>query len=150
MRYIAGLACVLTIAPILPAASMHIGSWVRRENKDSIRSTMTIEPAGSGWKVTMKVQFAAGGQTSTMLITTQGDGKDVVVYVDGKPSGQTMAIRIVDDRHTTNTLKLNGKPMLFQKSEVSADGRVIRVEGTSLVPGQGQGGQNLIEYWDRK
>jgi len=57
-----------------------------------------------------------------------------------------MAIRMVDDRHLTNILKMDGKPVSTQKSEVSSDGKVIKTETLSTTPGV----PNTIEYWDKK
>jgi hypothetical protein len=122
-----------------------IGTWVRRANKEGVSATMFVEVAGNGRKLTFKVAVAGGG-TSTLIVTTLGDGKDAVVSVDGKPSGETMAIRKVDDHHAINILKMDGNPIATQKSELSADGKVIKVESTSLVPGA----QNSLEYWDKK
>ncbi len=81
-----------------------------------------------------------------MMVTTQVDGKDVPVLVDGKPSSQTMAIHMIDDRHTVNVMKMNGNPIMTQKSEISVDGKVIKDESTSATPG----GQTIIQYWDKK
>jgi hypothetical protein len=143
------IALVIWLAGLIPAMgftdSLPLGTWVRRPDKDGTSATMTIEAAGAGRKLTFKFKVAGGG-TSTMVVTTQGDGKDAAVSLDGKPSGETMAIRLVDDRHTTNLIKMNGNPMVNQKSELSADGKVIKVESTPMVPG-GQGG---IEYWDKQ
>ena len=130
---------------MLRAEMLGNGTWVRRPNKDGPSSTMVIEAAGSGRKLTFKVPVASGG-TSTMIVTTQLDGKDAPVSVDGKPSGETMAIRLIDDHHAINVIKMNGNPMLTQKSELSADGKVIKVESTSMVPGAQYG----TEYWDKK
>src|SRR5262249_27175494 len=104
-----------------------------------------IEPAGSGRKITFNIQVP-GGPPSTMVVTTQLDGKDAPAMVGGQPSGQTMAIRMVDDRHFINVVKLNGSVVTTQKSELSADGKVIKVESTASSP-QGQSG---IEYWDER
>lgn len=130
---------------MLRADMLAIGTWVRRPNKDGASSTMVIEAVGSGRKLTFKVPVASGG-TSTMIVITQLDGKDAPVSVDGKPSGETMAIRLIDDRHAINVIKMNGNPMLTQKSELSADGKVIKVESTSMIPGAQYG----TEYWDKK
>jgi len=145
MKCIALVICLAGLIPILRADSMPIGTWVRRANQDGGSATMIIEAAGTGRKLTFKVKVAGGG-TSTLIVTTQGDGKDAPVSVDGKPSGETMAIRRVDDRHTINIIKMNGNPMGTQKSELSADGKVIKVESSRAVPGA----QNSIEYWDKK
>ena len=145
MKCIALVICLAGLIPILRADSMWIGTWVRRANKDGINATMIIEAAGTGRKLTFKVEVA-GGRTSTLIVTTQGDGKDAPVSVDGKPSAETMAIRTVDDRHTINIIKMSGNPMTTQKSELSADDKVIKVESSAMVPGQ----QNGTEYWDKK
>ena len=57
-----------------------------------------------------------------------------------------MAIHKIDDRHFINVIKMDGKPMASQKSEVSADGKVIKVDGTPMAPGA----QPTVEYWDKK
>ncbi len=134
-----------TLAPILRAEGIPVGNWVRRPTKDGGNATMLVESAGTGQKFTFKVAIANGG-TATMVVTTQYDGKDAPVYVDGKPSGETMAISKVDDHHTTNVLKMNGNPFVTQKSELSADGKVIKTESISMVAGA----PNSVEYWDKK
>jgi hypothetical protein len=133
------------LVSILWADQIPLGNWMRRPTKDGGSATMFVEAAGAGQKFTFKV-LVAGGGTSTMIITTQFDGKDAEVLVDGKPSGETMAIRKLDDHHTVNVIKMNGNPMVTQKSELSADGKTIKVESLPTVPG-GQGG---VEYWDKK
>src|SRR5262245_3609041 len=132
---IISLVCVITT---LLAQSLPLGTWVRRPNNDGINSTMIIEPAGSGRKISFKIQVP-GSPSTTMVVTTRLDGKDAAALIDGRPSGQTMAIRMVDDRHAINVIKLNGSTVTTQKSEVSADGKVIKVESTASSP-QGQSG----------
>ena len=63
-----------------------------------------------------------------------------------KPFGQTMAMRMLDDRHIVNVLKINGNRMATLKSEISPDGKMIKTDTTASVPGQ----QNGTEYWDKK
>ena len=57
-----------------------------------------------------------------------------------------MAIRMIDDHHAVNVMKINGNPMATQKSELSADGKVFKTETISTA----RDGQNTIEYWDKK
>jgi len=57
-----------------------------------------------------------------------------------------MAIRAIDDHHAINIIKMNGSPTTTQKSQLSADGKVIKVESSAMAPGQ----QNGFEYWDKK
>jgi hypothetical protein len=145
MKRIALVICLAGLCPILWAAGISTGTWVRRANKDGMSSTMFVEAAGTGQKLTLKVRVG-DGTTSTMNVTTQWDGKDAPLYVDGKPSGETMAIRMVDDRHITTIIKTGGKPIATQKSEVSADGKVIKTETIHTTPEV----QNTVEYWDKK
>jgi hypothetical protein len=137
--------CVAGLVPVLRAEGFPVGTWVRRPNKDGLNSTMFVEAAGAGQKFTLKFSVA-GGATSTMVVTTEWDGKDAQVLLDGKPSGQTMAIRKLDDHHTINVIKMNGRPMGTQKGEVSADGKLITVQTIPAV----LGGQTGVEYWDKK
>ena len=137
-----GFTCV---SAILWADGIQTGTWVRRANKDGISSTMLVEAAGAGQKITLKARFGTGA-SSTMTITTYWDGKDATVYIDGKASGETMALRMVDDHHITTIMKMNGTPMATQKSEVSADGKVIKTETIPATPG----GASTIEYWDKQ
>ena len=145
MKLIALVVCLGSLVPVLRADILAAGTWVRRPNKDGASATMIIEAVGTGRKLTLKAA-GSGGATVTMILTTQLDGKDAPILVDGKPSGETMAIRMIDDRHAINVIKMNGNPMVTQKSELSADGKVIKVESTSAVPG----GQYGTEYWDKK
>lgn len=145
MKCIALVICLAGLSPMLWADGIPTGTWVRRAGKDGITSTVVVEASGAGQKLTFKVKVG-DGVTSTMIVTTLWDGKDAPVYVDGKPSKETMAIRMVDDRHTINVLKMDGKPFVTQKSELSADGKVIKTESVPTAPGA----QNTVEYWDKK
>lgn len=116
MKPIALVICLAGLSPLW-ADAIPTGTWIRRPNKDGISCTMFVEAAGTGQKLTLKVRVG-DGRTSTMIVTTQWDGKDAPVYVDEKASGETMAIRMVDDRRTTNILQMNGKPIATQKSEL--------------------------------
>jgi len=145
MKCITRVFCLLSLISMVRAQSLPVGTWVRRPNNDGINATLIIETAGTGRKLTFKAQVA-GGASTAMVVTTQMDGKDAQVSVDGKPSGQTMAMRMLDDRHIVNVLKINGNTMATQKSEISPDGKMIKTDTTASVSGQ----QNGTEYWDKK
>jgi hypothetical protein len=111
---------------------------------------MTVEVVGTGWKLTYKIVGPDAPGTIYSTVMTQLDGKDVPVLVDGKPSGQTMGIKKTDSRHAFGVVKFQGKQMGISKSEISPDGKVLKVETdyadsnpTGLVGKQ-------IQYWDRK
>ena len=105
---------------------------------------------GSGWKFTYKVVGpGAPGASDTSLLTPL-DGKDVPVLIGGKPSGQTMGITKIDSRHTVNVIKFEGKEIGTSKSELSANGKVIKVETDYPDSNPGAPAGKQIQYWDRK
>jgi len=108
---------------------------------------MTVEAVGNGRKLTYKFGPDAAGMV--MVVLTQLDGKDAPVLVNGKPSGQTMGIRMIDSRHTFAVLKLQGKEFGTSKGEVSADGKVLKVENM-VATSAGNGEVLQVEYWDKK
>ena len=75
------------------------------------------------------------------------DGTEAPALVGGKPSGETMAIKRVDDHHYSAVVKMGGKPFGTSNGTVSADGKTMTVESVF------QGGGNvetIIETWVRK
>ena len=148
MRIAFGL-CLLALASGA-WCQLAVGTWNKRGDHPTL--LMIIEPAGTGMKITYKVLTPDGRPLpqAIMTLVTQFDGNEVPVLVDGKPSGETMAIRRIDERHSSTIVKLNGAAFGTSKSELSADGRTLRVENTTSgdVPGQPAG--TRIEYWDRQ
>lgn len=148
MRIAFGLCLLALASSAWP--QLAIGTWNKRG--DHPLMLMIIEPDGSATKITYKVLTPDGKPMpqAVMTLVTQLDGNEVPVLVNGKPSGETMAIRRIDERHTSTIVKMNGAPFGTSKSELSADGRTLRVENTTSgdVPGQPAG--TRIEYWDRQ
>jgi len=72
------------------------------------------------------------------------------VLTNSKPTGQTMAIQKIDARHSVTVLKFQGKQYGTSKSELSPDGKVMKVEDdiTSTVAGHVVG--KSVHYWDKK
>ena len=79
----------------------------------------------------------------TLTVDSPMDGTEVPALVGGKPSGETMAIKRLDDRHYEGTVKMGGKLFGTSKSTLSADAKTIKVEGV-------YGTQKVIETWVRK
>jgi hypothetical protein len=67
--------------------------------------------------------------------------------IDGKPSGETMAIKKIDSRHTVTVQKFHGKETGISKCEISPDGKVLTVEN-DYVDSNPIG--KKIQYWDRQ
>ena len=145
MRPIAIVGCLLGLTALVHADGLPTGTWVRRNPLPNGPIALTVEAAGSGRKLTYK--FA--DPSNVMTIVTQLDGKDAPLLMNGQPSGQTMAIKLIDDRHTFAVVKFQGKETSTAKSELSADGKVLKVDNmTSSAGGAGQVVQ--VEYWDKK
>ena len=81
-----------------------------------------------------------------LTVMTQLDGKDAPVMKGDKPTGQTMAIKRVDSHHTVTVLKYQGKETGISTSELSPDGKVLKVQ--SGPPGAEPSG--IVRYWDKQ
>ena len=126
------------------------GTWNKRGDHPTM--SMMIETDRTGMKITYKMLKPDGKPLPQAIMTlmTQLDGNEVPVLVNGKPSGETMAIRRIDERHASTKLKLNGAPFGTSKSELSADGRTLRVENTTSGDTPGKPAGTRIEYWDKQ
>ena len=148
-RPIACVAFLVSLSPIFGADSLMLGTWVRRDTKEQpARIIMKVEAVGAGFKLTYTISTPQLPVAQIMTVLTQLDGKDAPALVDGKPSGQTMAIQSLDSRHTSTIVRMQGREFSTSKSEVSADGKVLKVENTSKRP-DGKPAVTL-EYWDKK
>jgi hypothetical protein len=149
----AGLIAATALSLAIPMtldAQMVVGGWLRQPTKTAPgRMTMTVEPCcGSGYKLTYR--FAMGAQDAVMTVSSAFDGSEVPVLLNGKPSGETMTIKRLDDHHAFTVLKLNGEPFGTSKSTLSADGRTLTVlnEVTSAAGGSPVG--KYTETWTRQ
>lgn len=144
------VVCLLSLSSMVGPESLWSGTWVLREPTQEGRPTMTAEEVGSGWKL---IYMVAAPDTTGILystVLTQLDGKDVPVLVEGKPSGQTMGIKKIESRHTVTVVKFHGKEMAILKSEISPDGKVLKVETDYADPNPTGLVGKQIQYWDRQ
>ena len=146
MRPIAVVVCLLGLSALVHADGLPTGTWIRRDPMPGGAIALTVEAAGGGRKLTYKFADAS----MVMTIVTQLDGKDAPVLLNGQPSGQTMAIKLIDDRHTFAVVKFQGKEGSTAKSELSADGKVLKIENMMPSSAGGAGQVILVEYWDKK
>ena len=72
------------------------------------------------------------------------DGTEVSTMTAGKPTGQTMSAKRLDDRHYTGVVKQNGQLSLTNNATLSADGKTLTVEDKVA------GGQTVTETWVKK
>ena len=148
MKRMAFVVCLLSLSSIIRADFLSAGTWVQRGHEKGL--TMTVEEVGTGLKLTYKGVGPDAAAFDIMTILTQLDGKDAPVLVNGKPTGQTMAIRKIDSHHTFTVLKSQGKEVGTSKAELSADGKVLKVENKMGAPGANGEGVTAVEYWDKK
>lgn len=124
-----------------------LGTWVQRGGV----LTLAVEQAGAARKLTYRTRGPDGKfMKGELTHLTMGDGKDAPMLVDGKPTGQSMAIRKVDANRTHTVLKLNGKDCGVSRSEVTADGKVMKSETEYTNPACGAVGKVTVTFWDRK
>ncbi len=148
------LAYGMAIVALASARSLHaqveIGTWVRQDTA-SMRDGMTMDVEAcchGGRRLTCHIVI---GQTATLLtVESPFDGTGVPVLMNGKPSGETMAITRVDAHHASAVVKMNGAPFGTSNSTLSADGKTLTVlnDFTSAAGGQPVGKQT--EIWVRK
>jgi hypothetical protein len=142
---IAGLLCLWGVSASAAAPEAWYGTWVERAASPM---TLVVEPAGDATRFTyhMPPQFKP---PIVMTFETKFDGKGVIVFVNGDASPEVMSIKRIDDRHTVAEWKINGKPAGSSRSEMSADGKVVRVDNDNADAATGPVGKPT-QYWDKK
>ena len=150
MKRVAIVLCLLSMSSAA-SAQLGMGTWIKRSSPSSAPAMMlVIEPSGSGVKLTYRMLGSNGAPIGqgAMTIVSGLDGKDAPMVVDGKDTGQTMAISRIDATHTATVMKFQGKAVGTSKSELSPDGRTLTVEN-DMSPSN-PGAQKTTEIWDRK
>lgn len=151
--HLRGIACAAAMLWALGTASparaqIGIGIWVRMAGPALPgKMTMTVEACCNGGR---RLIYRMSGSDQTMVVESALDGREVPVLVGGKPSSETMAIKLVDAHHISGVVKMNGKPFGTSKATISADGKTLTVENdySSSVGGNPVGKQT--ETWVRK
>ncbi len=129
-------------------AQMAVGNWVRTD-KQGIGITLTVESCcNGGLRLTYHIPGMGGQPAATMLVASPLDGTAVPVIVDGKDSGETMAIKRIDATHMSATMTMNGKLFGTSSTTLSADGKSATTEST--MHGPSGPGQKIVETWVRK
>ena len=144
------LVVSIALAALSWAADSPVGTWSRQPSTDDKgfpQMTMTIETWRSDGA---KLTYHMIGGTMTMTISSALDGSDAPIVVDGKPSGQTMSIRSVDDLHATSVQKVGGKTVGTSRVTFSPDFTRLTIENDYMAPGPGRGPGKSTEVWLRK
>jgi hypothetical protein len=141
---VAGLLLIVSPAA---AADSPVGTWVKKVESGKPGMVFKIEKWGSdGAKLTWELKNAK----MVMTLATKLDGKDAPLLINGKPSGETMAITRIDKLRSATILKMNGKQFGTSKGTFSADFNTMTVENdTSRAVGGSEMGKTT-EVWTRQ
>ena len=121
-------------------------TWVRTDAHVQ-GMTMTVEACCNGG-LRLIYQIPVPNQPAmTMTVNSPMDGTEAPALVGGKPSGETMAIKRLDDHRYTAVLKMNGATIGTSNGTVSADGKTLTVESVTNAGGKAD---KVIETWVRK
>jgi hypothetical protein len=145
-RFLCGIAFLWALGWSSPAdAQIGVGEWVRTD-KDGGGMTMTVAACcKGGYRLTYHLPIGNGQPPLVITVDLPMDGTEVPTMSSGKPTGQTMSAKRVDDHHYTGIVKQNGKLTLTNTATLSADGKTLTVVDTMA-------GTNLkvIETWVKK
>ena len=125
-------------------AQLGVGTtWVRTDAQGK-GIIMTVEACcNGGLRLTYHLPATACQLQVTLVVDSPMTGAEAPLMIGGKPSGETMAIKRVDEHHYSTVVKMGGKPYGTSDGTVSADARTLTVVSVS------QAGK-IIETWVRK
>ena len=140
-------AALLAVASPAVADDSPVGTWVKKDEASNPKITLTIEQWGSNQaKLTWNVKQAA----LVLTIVSKLDGNDAPLLANGKPSGETMAIKLIDKRHSSTVVKMNGKLFGASKGAFSEDFKTLTVENDFSGSAGGNQAGKSTEVWIRK
>ena len=145
-RFICGAAFLLALGWGSPVhAQLGVGEWVRTDAAGK-GMTMTVATCcKGGYRLTYHVPIGNGQAPLILTVDLPMDGTEVPTMSAGKPTGQTMSAKRIDDRHYIGVVKQDGKPYLTSNATLSADGKTMSIEDT--LAGSNQ---KVIETWVKK
>ena len=144
-RFICAAAFLLTLGWGSPAqAQLGVGQWVRTDAGGK-GMTMTVAACcKGGFRLTYSVPVGNGQPPLAVTVDLPMDGTEVPALSAGKPTGQTMSAKRVDDRHYTGVVKQDGQLYLTSSATLSVDGKSLIVEDTLTNK------QKIVETWVKK
>ncbi len=137
------------VFPALAADSPVGGTYVKKAKDGKPEMTMAVDAWGPG-KVKLTWHINIKGSDMTMSVVSTVDGKDADVLVGGKPTGETMAIKLVDKHHSSTVVKMNGQSFGTSKGTFSDDYKTLTVENDFSGPVNGNAAGKTTEVWVRQ
>jgi hypothetical protein len=141
---------VVLVCAFLSAADLNaqlsVGTWVKKAAPGEMGAiSMTIEMCCNGGR---RIAYhLKGRQEVLMTIDSALDGSDAPVMIAGKPSGETMGIKRLDDHRVVTVLKMNGTQFGVSHATISDDGRTLMVENEITASGAGRTPGKTTETW---
>jgi hypothetical protein len=153
-RNLAGgvLLVCLCLPPAALDAQISLGTWVKQAADGKTPAddlTLTVEACCNGGR-RLVYRMPNAPPSLTMVLESPFDGTEAPVLLGGKPTGETMAIKRVDDHHLVSVIKQNGKQFATSKATLSADGKTLTVETDVTSADAGQPLGKTTEIWIRK
>jgi hypothetical protein len=148
------VAVVMVAAPLLlvgassaVAADSPIGTWAKKSEAGKPAMTLTIEE----WSPSkVKLTWRIPDVKMVLTLVSAVDGGYAPLLINGKPSGETMSIKLVDKRHAAGTVKMDGKAFGTSKSTFSEDFKTMTVENDFSGSVGGNPAGKSTEIWTRK
>jgi hypothetical protein len=145
------LACVIASIILGSVGSLHaqieLGTWMKKA--DSGKTALSMEVSRccgtQGRRLTYHLLF--GQQNHLMTVDSPMDGTEVPVLLDGKPIGETMAIKRLDPHHAFTVVKFNGKPFGTSKATLSPNGSTLTVDNDFTGSTGAQQAGKSTEVW---
>jgi hypothetical protein len=141
---------LLAGAPLALAADSPVGTWVKKSTPGHVEMTLKIDTWGRN-KAKLIWTFKGQGMDGMSMTVVSGlDGKEAPVMLNGKDSGETMAITLVDKLHSSTVVKMQGKPFGTSKATFSPDFKTMTVENDFTTSVGGNPAGKTTEVWTRK
>src|SRR5689334_14501107 len=149
------LPFAVLLAPLLltAASDPFVGTWKLNPEKSTFEKgspppppgvTMTYAREGDVVTVTATVPLPEG-KVRNIVHTETYDGKPHDRY-EGKPNGETLTHRRIDERTVETTWRKEGNPVAITTRTVSADGAVL----TSVVRSPGKSQPDNVMVYDKQ
>lgn len=139
-------AVLLASAPSAAAADSPVGTWVKKAEGGKPGMTMKIDHWGAGKGM---LTYFIKDPPIILTVISALDGNEAPVLMNGKPSGETMAITLVDKFRSSTVLKMDGKPFGTSKGTFSPDFNTLTVEN-EFSSAAGNAAGKSTEHWVRK
>jgi hypothetical protein len=151
MKREAFFALLLGLSPVASADCPWTGTWdMRPAQKESITQSMTAESVAPGCLLTYTMAGKNMPKTVIATIALAFDGRDSRTMSGGKPTLQTMAVKLIDRNHFFTVMKYDGKQTGTVKTELSPDGRILKSEIDTTVDSPNGPAGRIVQYWDKR